>query len=128
MPADFLSISPARASALARRGAALQVQRITLRTAAIASATAPGSMKQSIRPILKGTKSSPLGIIMVDHPAASYVLNGTRPHPIRPKRLGGVLRFTVGNHVVFARAVSHPGTKPNNFLWRALLAAKFNAR
>lgn len=126
MPADFLTIDRNKLDILARKGAAALVQRITLRTAAIAAATAPGHMGQTVRPIFKGSKANPVGIVMVDHPAASYVLQGTPPHPILPRRPGGVLRFTVGNRLVFARAVNHPGTKPNPFLWKALLAAKFN--
>lgn len=126
MPADFLTIDRNKLESVARKGSAVLVQRLTLRTAAIAAATAPGHMGQTVRPIFKGSKANPLGIVMVDHPAASFVLNGTAPHEIRPKRSGGRLRFTVGNRVVFARSVQHPGTKPNNFLWKAMLAAKFN--
>ena len=48
-----------------------------------------------------------------------YVLKGTRPHIIQPKRAGGMLRFEVGGRIVFARQVSHPGTKPNRFDARA---------
>lgn len=121
---DFLTIDRNKLDLVARRGAAAKVAEITMRTAAIAAATAPGSMKQKIRPIFKGSKFNPVGIVMVDHPAAFFVMNGTAPHMIYPRKQGGVLRFTVSNRVVFARAVSHPGTKPNPFLWRALLAAR----
>lgn len=124
MPADFLTIDRAKLDNLARKGSYEIVRRITLRTAAIAAATAPGHMGQTVRPVFLGSKANPVGIVMVDHPAASYVMNGTSPHPIRPRRPGGVLRFTVGGRVVFARSVSHPGTKPNPFLWKALLAAR----
>lgn len=127
MAADFLTIDRNKLESMARKGSAALVQRLTLRTAAIAAATAPGHMGQTVRPIFKGSKANPLGIVMVDHPAASFVLNGTRPHEIRPKRPNGVLRFTVSNRIVFARSVNHPGTQPNNFLWKAMLAAKFNA-
>lgn len=124
MPSDFLTIDRAKLDNLARRGAYEIVRRVTLRAAAIAAATAPGHMGQTVRPVFLGSKANPVGIVMVDHPAASYVMNGTSPHPIRPRRPGGVLRFTVGGRVVFARSVSHPGTKPNPFLWKALLAAR----
>lgn len=126
MPADFLTIDRNKLTQVARRGSAVLVQRLTLRTAAIAAATAPGHMGQTVRPIFKGSKANPLGIVMVDHPAASFVLNGTPRHDIYPRKPGGRLRFTVGGRIVFARMVDHPGTKPNNFLWRAMLAAKFN--
>jgi hypothetical protein len=126
MPADFLTIDRSKLDNLARKGSAAIVQRITLRAAAIAAATAPGHMGQTVRPIFKGSKANPLGIVMVDHPAATYVMNGTSPHPILPRKPNGVLRFTMGGKVVYARSVQHPGTKPNPFLWRALLAAKFN--
>lgn len=124
MPADFLTINRAKLDLVARRGSAAIVRRITLQTAAIAAATAPGHMGQTVRPIFKGSLANPVGIVMVDHPAATFVMNGTSPHPIRPKRPNGVLRFTVGNRIVFARAVSHPGTQPNPFLWKAMLAAR----
>lgn len=123
MPGDFLTINPQAAGALARRGSAEIVRLVTLRTAARAAALAPGHMGHTVRPILKGTKSSPLGIVMVDHPAASYVLNGTKPHPIYPRNKKA-LRFTTGGRVVFARMVNHPGTKPNNFLMKAMLESR----
>lgn len=42
--------------------------------------------------------------------------DGTRPHIIRPKRVGGALRFSSGGRIVYARRVMHPGTKPNHYL------------
>ena len=58
-------------------------------------------------------------MIVCDHPAVRYVLDGTRPHIIRPRR-AKALRFDVGGRVVFAAVVHRPGTKPNPFLQRAL--------
>lgn len=127
MPADFLTIDRNKLESLARKGAYEKVRLLTLRTAAIAAATAPGHMGQTVRPIFKGSLANPVGIVMVDHPAASFVLQGTPRHDILPRKPGGMLRFTVGGRIVFARRVDHPGTKPNNFLWKAMLAAKFNA-
>lgn len=51
---------------------------------------------------------------------AQMVHDGTRPHIIRPRRPGGVLRFQVGGQVVYARVVHHPGTRARPFLDRAL--------
>lgn len=48
------------------------------------------------------------------------VHNGSRRHPIRPRRAGGYLRFVVGGRVVYARAVNHPGYRGDKFLTRAL--------
>lgn len=124
MPSDFLSIDPRRLELLARQGAAAKVEQATLRTAAIARTLVPGSMKNAIRPIYRGTKANPLGIVMVDHPAASFVLHGTRgPYDIYPKR-AKALRFVIGGRVVYSRHVVHPGIKANNFLEKALLAAR----
>lgn len=119
---EFLTIDRRKLRDLGGRGSGLMVREITTRAAAVASATAPGSMKQKIRPIISGSKNNPFGILMVDHPAATYVINGTKPHDIFPVK-GKALRFTVGNTVVYSKRVSHPGTKPNNFLWKAVITA-----
>lgn len=57
-----------------------------------------------------------------DTPYAQFVASGTRPHVIRPRNSGGVLRFTVAGRVVFATEVNHPGTRPNMWwedAWRS---------
>lgn len=85
---------------------------------------APGHMGSTIRAqIRRGPGGDFQGVIRVSHPAALYVVNGTRAHQIRPRRPNGVLRFTVNGQVVYAKYVMHPGTKPNNFLREALRAA-----
>lgn len=48
-----------------------------------------------------------------------YVITGTRPHEIRPKK-AKALRFEIDGKVVFAKRVNHPGTKPNDFRVRAV--------
>jgi hypothetical protein len=80
---------------------------------------APGTMKRKI------TTSIDTGHVRVnlDHPAALFVLKGTRRHDIRKGKVWRgrkVLRFQMGGRTVFARWVKHPGNKPNNFLARAL--------
>lgn len=51
---------------------------------------------------------SPLNYALVHH-------EGSRPHLIVGRK-GGMLRFTSKGRVVYARAVVHPGTRPNKFL------------
>jgi hypothetical protein len=86
---------------------------------------APGSMKFGIRSqIQRGPGGDFRGVVKSTHPASIYVLNGTRPHRIFPRRPGGVLRFDVGGRVVYARYVNHPGTRANNFLLEALRQAR----
>lgn len=89
----------------------------------VAQRLAPGSMGAGIRSSIRYTHAGPVGTITSTHPATIYVVNGTRPHIIRPRRAGGVLRFTIGGRVVYARYVNHPGTRPNDFLLEALRAA-----
>ncbi|WP_245600892.1 hypothetical protein [Streptomyces sulphureus] len=60
--------------------------------------------------------------IISTHPATLYVLHGTRPHTIRPRRRRA-LRFPYGARTVFAAVVHHPGTRANNFLMEALYEA-----
>jgi len=52
------------------------------------------------------------------------IVEGTRPHPIFPKRAGGWLAFQWdkgprGPGIYFFRRVNHPGTRPNDFPARA---------
>lgn len=51
-----------------------------------------------------------------------YILDGTPPHVIRPRRKKA-LRFVAGGRVVFSKRVNHPGTAANNFILRSLPAA-----
>jgi hypothetical protein len=50
----------------------------------------------------------------------SYVLFGTKPHIIRPRRRKALRFIGRSGGVVFARQVHHPGTAANNFMVRAL--------
>ncbi|WP_315902956.1 hypothetical protein [Streptomyces salinarius] len=59
------------------------------------------------------------GVIVCDHPAVKFVLDGTPPHVIRPRR-AKALRFPYRGRTVFAKIVNHPGAEANNFLARAL--------
>ncbi|MFD8774471.1 hypothetical protein [Streptomyces sp. NPDC059916] len=93
--------------------------RRTSRVADIARREAPGRMGAYIDwKVVSGPKGLQ-GVIVCDHPAVRYVLDGTRPHIIRPRRKKA-LRFDVGGRTVFAKVVHHPGTKANDFLAKAL--------
>lgn len=99
------------------------MERRVRRVEAEAIRGAPGGMKQRIRVQIQRAPGGEFrGVVKVEHPAAIFVINGTRPHLIRPVR-ARVLRFTVGGQVVYARLVRHPGNKPNDFLRKALRAA-----
>lgn len=56
-------------------------------------------------------------------PYSLYVIKGTRPHKITGNPLLAFFWPKIGANVVF-RSVNHPGTKANNFLSRALRAAR----
>ncbi|WP_411092327.1 hypothetical protein [Streptomyces sp. 049-1] len=89
------------------------------RVARIAEAEAPGSMGDYIETDIRYGARGLEGAVICTHPKARLVLDGTRPHLIRPRRRQ-YLRFEVGGDVVFTKLVRHPGTQPNNFLARAL--------
>jgi hypothetical protein len=118
--AEFLTINATATERLAVNSSRSITARKTAAVAGIARMIAPGSMKQSIRAI-PGAGVSPIGIVVCDHPAAVYVIHGTKAHVIKPKK-GKYLAFQPkgGGNTVFARIVHHPGTKPNNFMLRAL--------
>lgn len=56
-------------------------------------------------------------------PYSIFVIKGTRPHKITGNPLLAFFWPKLGRDVVF-RSVQHPGTRPNNFLSRALRAAR----
>ncbi len=76
-----------------------------------------GSIPQGIRigPYVDGSIN-----VVSTHPATLFVHDGTRPHPIYPRRRGGLLRFQVGGRIVYARMVNHPGYRGDPFLTDAL--------
>lgn len=91
----------------------------TARVADIARSEAPGHMGEYVDwHITEGARGLE-GVITCDHPAVRFVVEGTRPHIVKPRR-AKALRFEVGGQVVFAAYARHPGTRPNNFLGRAL--------
>ncbi|MEU1815133.1 hypothetical protein ABZ543_08040 [Streptomyces roseifaciens] len=99
--------------------AARALAKRTERVAGIAEREAPGRMGSFISWRIEEGPGGLQGVVICDHPATLFVLLGTRPHIIRPRR-AKALRFTVDGQVVFAKLVRHPGTQPNNFLGRAL--------
>lgn len=118
-----VQIEPGRLARLLRARGSIAYRRISQRTervARIAEAEAPGSMGRYISWKVQEGPRGLEGVIVCDHPAVRYVLDGTRPHLIRPRRPKGVLRFEVDGRVVFTRLVRHPGTRPNDFMARAL--------
>ncbi len=55
-------------------------------------------------------------------PYAAFVLLGTRPHKILPKRKKA-LRWASGGKFFFAKSVNHPGYRGDNYLLRAATEA-----
>lgn len=103
-----------------RSGAARRkLEERTRRVASIAEDRAPGSMGDYVSWEVVEGPGGLQGVVRCDHPAVRFVLDGTRPHLIRPRR-ARALRFEVGGRVVFSKLVRHPGTRPNNFLAEAL--------
>lgn len=122
MPADFVTVNPARMNALRGRASAVLVVQTTEKVAMLARTMAPGTMKEHIRSV----PSAGLGLVISDHPATTFVIYKTRPHVIYPRKKGGRLKFKINGQDVFARKVNHPGNQhPNNFLLKALAASKF---
>lgn len=93
--------------------------RRTARVADIARSLAPGTMPRYIDWHIEEGRRGLQGVITCDHPATLYVLQGTRPHVIKPRR-AQALRFEVDGRIVYAKIVRHPGTRANPFLQRAL--------
>lgn len=91
----------------------------TRRTARFAQQEAPGRMGNFVSWRIEDGPRGLQGVIRCDHTKTRLVLDGTRPHLIRPRR-AKALHFFVDGSEVFTTLVHHPGTRPNNFLGRAL--------
>lgn len=74
--------------------------------------TRTGALRRAITVRPSGLRAA----VDVNVPYATFLTEGTRPHPIVARR-ASVLRFFWGRigKVVYFRRVNHPGTKPN--LW-----------
>ncbi|MFE4333717.1 hypothetical protein ACFRQM_31085 [Streptomyces sp. NPDC056831] len=83
---------------------------------------APGNMGRGITLRVQGSSQDMAAITTSTHPASIYVINGTRPRVIRPRR-ARALCIQAGGRSVYAAVVHHPGTTANNFLARALREA-----
>ncbi|WP_328434588.1 hypothetical protein [Streptomyces sp. NBC_00425] len=106
---------------LRRRGgkAYRQMEERARRVARFAEEEAPGSMGDFVSwDVVVGPKGLQ-GVVRCNHPAVLFVLKGTRPHIIRPRRRQA-LHFYVDGTEVFTKLVRHPGTRPNDFMARAL--------
>lgn len=64
-------------------------------------------------------------VIATDDAIFAYQNDGTKPHPIMPRR-ARVLRFQAGGATVWARRVRHPGTKAQQ--WTITIAARMQRR
>lgn len=84
---------------------------------------ATGTLLKSIGEQINADQVSDVeGIVYVGAEHAAYVIHGTQPHLIRPKRHGGMLRFfwiRKGKWAVLPY-VNHPGTIANDFMSRGL--------
>ncbi|WP_234334281.1 hypothetical protein [Streptomyces sp. NRRL B-1347] len=107
-----------------RRRGGLAERRLRARTERVAAlarqeAAPHGSVASRITTDVREGPSGLVGFVISNHPASRYILDGTRPHLIRPRRRKA-LRFDVGGEIVFAKLVRHPGTRAHNFLGIAL--------
>ncbi|MGW3736680.1 hypothetical protein [Streptomyces sp. NPDC005148] len=115
-------VDPGKITRLLRlRGgrAARKLAERTQKVARIAEREAPGSMGSYVSWKVKDGPKGLQGVIVCDHSAIHYVLNGTRAHVIRPRR-AKALRFEVGGRVMYFAYIRHPGSRANPFLQRAL--------
>lgn len=115
-------LDPSAFRAEINRLANRDAERVAREVAAQASRLAPrvtGRLAGSIRAQPVMSLRGPMWRVESTVPYAPFVEEDTRPHVIRPRRPGGVLRFKVGGRTVYARIVHHPGTTGQHFLARA---------
>lgn len=82
----------------------------------------PGTLRDEI---VKRFKQTPTGFVIevgvFNDPVALWHHEGTQPHIIVPRRATRLVFWSGrAGRVVYAKRVSHPGTRPNRFLVNAL--------
>src|SRR5262245_5841986 len=121
-----IRLDPAAVRAELNRWGRRNTSDVADQVVAIARRNAPvetSYLRRSIRKVPAFSPRGPMWRVEATASYAPFVEEGTRPHQIRPKRAGGVLRFKVGGRVVYARIVNHPGTKATHFLSNAVREA-----
>lgn len=78
-----------------------------------------GSMSRYIVAEVSSGPGGLRGSVISQHPASLFVIHGTSPHIIRPRR-ARALRFQSGGQTVFATVVHHPGNRAHDFLTQAM--------
>lgn len=74
-----------------------------------------GNLKSSIKVVVMARGRIEIGPDTIQAPYAWDVEYGTKPHIIEAKP-GKVLRFQVGDRVVYTRRVKHPGTRAQPYV------------
>lgn len=78
-----------------------------------------GRLRQGLTQEVRTLPDGYEGIVGTNPFYAKYLEFGTGPHDIVP-RFKKALRFKIGNRVIFAKRVHHPGMAPRPFLRTAL--------
>lgn len=87
---------------------------------------APWKTGKLARSIVKEIDEDGEASIKALAPHAVYVIKGTTPHEIRPVNASVLAFKAAGGDMIFTKLVRHPGTKPNQFLQRAVDKAREN--
>lgn len=97
------------------------IERLARQVEGVARRNAPRKTGELAKSIHAYRAGSAVWFIAAEAPYSLPVHEGTRPHTIRPKKPGGVLRFPGrGGMVVYTKKANHPGTAPQPFLVDAL--------
>jgi hypothetical protein len=87
--------------------------------------TAPGNSARYVSSHIERAPRGLRGVVTYSHPKAIYIVHPTPEHEIRARR-ARALRFVPrgASAPVFRQRVWHPGAKGNDFLVKALRAAR----
>ena len=81
--------------------------------------TRTGEAERSIKTSVSFARDDISGIVGTTRKITVYLHLGTKRHTIVPRRKMA-LRWTTGSRFIFAKRVSHPGTKKDPFIFNAV--------